>query len=132
MFNRLEIEIRATVRSPAQVRVRVDGEDLVEAAAGPDGLGSYAPRLLPADGDGPLRATDRARRVELGEPECTGGCCGYLAATVRRYGELVVWSDWETPDDGPPLPDFHFDARQYDAELARATADRWWDAPPAP
>ncbi|MFK0191328.1 hypothetical protein [Kitasatospora sp. NPDC090308] len=40
MFTREEIEIRTTVRSPAQARVRVDGEDLVEAAAGSDGLGS--------------------------------------------------------------------------------------------
>ncbi|MGW4697042.1 hypothetical protein ACWEO1_32205 [Kitasatospora cineracea] len=90
------------------------------------------PWLLPAAGDGPLRATGEARRVELGEPECTGGCCGYLAAVVRRHGALVVWSDWETPADEPAPPDFHFDARQYDAELARATADRWWDVPPVP
>ncbi len=132
MFNRLEIEVRAGVRSPAEVRVRVDGEDLVDAAAGPGGFGAYAPWLLPAAGDGPLRATGEARRVELGEPECTGGCCGHLAAVVRRHGPLVVWSDWQTPADEPRLPDFHFDARQYDAELARATADRWWDVPPAP
>ncbi|RPE29116.1 hypothetical protein [Kitasatospora cineracea] len=132
MFNRLEIEVRAGVRSAAEVRVRVDGEDLVDATAGPDGFGAHAPWLLPAAGDGPLRATGEARRVELGEPACTGGCCGYLAAVVRRHGALVVWSDRETPADEPGLPDFHFDARQYDAELARATADRWWDVPPPP
>ncbi|MEU3494614.1 hypothetical protein ABZ747_14135 [Kitasatospora cineracea] len=132
MFNRLEIEVRAGVRSAAEVRVRVDGEDLVDATAGPDGFGAHAPWLLPAAGDGPLRATGEARRVELGEPTCTGGCCGYLAAVVRRHGALVVRSDRETPADEPGLPDFHFDARQYDAELARATADRWWDVPPPP
>ncbi|MEV7215325.1 hypothetical protein AB0O31_19780 [Kitasatospora cineracea] len=125
MLNRLEIEVRTGVRPPAEARVRVDGQDLVDATAGPDGFGAHAPWLLPAAGDGPLRATGEARRVELGEPECTGGCCGYLAAVVRRHGALVLWSDWETPADGPGLPDFRFDARQYDAELARATADRW-------
>ncbi|MFF4342574.1 hypothetical protein ACFY00_21920 [Kitasatospora sp. NPDC001540] len=132
MFNHLRIDVLRSERCTAEVRVRVDGADLVADTTGPGGFGGYAPLLLPATGEGPLRAGAEARRVLLGEPECTGDCCGYLAASVRRHDGLVVWSDWETPGDEPRLPDFRFDARRYDAELARATADRWWDVPPVP
>ncbi|GHE35992.1 hypothetical protein ACFUZA_22115 [Streptomyces cellulosae] len=73
----------------------------------------------------PLRATGEARRLELGEPECTGGCCGFLTVVVQRCGGIVQWSDWELPAKAPTrLLDLHFDADQYDAEVARAEADR--------
>jgi hypothetical protein len=43
----------------------------------------------------------------------------------------VQWSDWKVPWEVPhtpvpPPPEFHFEASQYDAELARAEAARWW------
>lgn len=81
--------------------------------------------VLPADGLSPLRATGEPLRVELGEPECTGGCCGLLSVVVQRFGGVVQWSDWETPylETTRPL-ELHFDADEYDAELARAEADR--------
>ncbi|GAA5023196.1 hypothetical protein GCM10025734_80110 [Kitasatospora paranensis] len=83
--------------------------------------------MLPADGLGPLRATGEPERVELGEPECTGGCCGFLSVLVQRCGGVVQWSDWEMPYIGTTRPpEFHFDADAYDAELARAGADGWW------
>ncbi|MGV9318399.1 hypothetical protein [Streptomyces sp. NPDC003660] len=58
----------------------------------------------------------------LGEPECTGGCCGYLSVFVRRCGDIVEWSDWEVPEGGVRPPTFHFDAGRYEAEVARASA----------
>ncbi|MDY0816840.1 hypothetical protein [Kitasatospora purpeofusca] len=135
MFDHLEIVVLPPgPRFPAQVRFRVNGEDVVGEAVREGGRGPYAGDVLPTGRPGPLRATDEARRLELGEPECTGGCCGFLTVVVQRLGEIVQWSDWEMPresllDPDPcPLPEFHFDASQYDAELARAEADRSWQA----
>ncbi|MFJ6949826.1 hypothetical protein ACISU4_35335, partial [Streptomyces wuyuanensis] len=73
--------------------------------------------------------------LELGEPDCTGGCCGFLTVVVQRFREIVQWSDWEVPlgtgMTAPyPPPELHFDARQYDAEVARVEADRWWQVLP--
>ncbi|MET8541454.1 hypothetical protein ABZW03_12490 [Kitasatospora sp. NPDC004799] len=128
MFDRLEVRVLPPGRRfAAQVRLRVNGEDLVEAAVGEGGRGPYAVDVLPADGPGPLRATGEPRRVELGEPACTGGCCGFLSVVVQRFGGIVQWSDWEIPHLGTTRPpELHFDADEYDAELARAEADRWW------
>lgn len=54
-----------------------------------------------------------------------------MAVVVQRFGEIVQWSDWEVPWEGHramsyPPPELHFDAGQYDAEVARAETDRWW------
>ncbi|WP_229849011.1 hypothetical protein [Streptomyces melanogenes] len=100
---------------------------MVEAAVYEGGRGPFAAHVLQTDRPSPLAATNKARRLRLGEPECTGGCCGFLTAVVQRRGGLVVWSGWEGPRQDHVPPDFHFDAEQYDAELARALADRWWD-----
>ncbi|MFD7982500.1 hypothetical protein ACFV4M_03855 [Kitasatospora indigofera] len=132
MFDRLEIRVLLPGRRfPAQLRFWVNGEDVVEGVVGEGGRGPYAADALPADRPSPLRATGEARRLELGEPECTGGCCGFLTVIVQRFGEIVQWSDWEVPWEGPgpmpyPPPWLHFDAGQYDAEVARAEADRGW------
>ncbi|MFG2291707.1 hypothetical protein [Streptomyces sp. NPDC048603] len=131
MFDHLEIKVLPPGRFPAQVRFWVNGEDVVEVAVGDGGRGPYAADALPADLPSPLRATGEARRLELGEPDCTGDCCGFLAVVVQRFGEIVQWSDWEVPwavhSPMPyPPPELHFDASQYDAEVARAEADRWW------
>lgn len=128
MFDRLEISVLPPgSRFAAQLRFWVNGEDVVEGAVDKGGRGPFAADVLPADRLSPLRATSAARRVELGEPECTGGCCGFLSVVVQRFGDIVQWSDWEVPyaPTAPP-PEFCFDASQYDAELARAEADRWW------
>ncbi|MFD9632722.1 hypothetical protein [Streptomyces violascens] len=50
---------------------------------------------------------------------------------MQRFVKVVQWSDWEVPwlANTPmpyPLSELHFDASQYDAEMARAEADRWW------
>lgn len=132
MFDRLEIKVLPPgTRFPAQLRFLVDGEDVVEEAVGEGGHGPYAADALQADCPSSLRATGEARRLELGEPDCTGGCCGSLTVVVQRVGEIVRWSDWEvpwaahTPVPRPP-PELHFDACQYDAEVARAESDHGW------
>ncbi|GAA4842101.1 hypothetical protein [Kitasatospora terrestris] len=126
MFDQIEIRVLPRGhRFPAQVRFWVNGEDVVESAVGEGGRGPYAVDVFPAGGPGPLRATGEPERVELGEPECTGGCCGFLSVVVQRFGSIVQWSDWKIPDLYTTRPlEFHFDADEYDAELARAGADR--------
>ncbi|MFI7324565.1 hypothetical protein ACIBQ3_07750 [Streptomyces rubiginosohelvolus] len=71
---------------------------------------------------GPLRGTGEALRVELGEPECLGVCRGFLPVVVQRFGGIVQWSDWQVPYAESAPPEFHFDADQYHAELARVDA----------
>lgn len=90
------------------------------ASIGEGGRGPFAEEALPVDGQGPLWATGEGRRAVLGEPECTGGCCGYLSMFVQRHGGIVEWSDWQVPVGEARPPIFHFDADQYDAELTRA------------
>ncbi|MFJ6700005.1 hypothetical protein ACIQM4_28695 [Streptomyces sp. NPDC091272] len=121
MFNRLEINVSPPgPRWAAQLSLRIDGEEVVAATVGEGGRGPFAEEALPADGHGPLWATEQGRRVVLGEPECTGGCCGYLSVFVQRHGGIVEWSDWQVPADEARPPAFHFDADQYDGELIRA------------
>lgn len=120
-------------RFAAQLRFLVNGEDVVEGVVGRGGRGPYAVDALPVGRPSPLRATCEARRLELGEPDCTGGCCGFLTVMVQRLGGIVRWSDWEVPQEAHapatrPLAEFHFDAGQYDAEVARVEADRWQQA----
>ncbi|MHC3391084.1 hypothetical protein ACLQ2E_16745 [Streptomyces lavendulocolor] len=132
LFDCLEIKMLPPgPRFAAQVRFWVNGKDVVEEAVGEGGRGPYAADALPADRPSPLGATGEARRMELGEPDCTGKCCGFLTVIIQRFGEIVQWSAWELPGAAYtpvpyPLPDLHFDASQYDAEVARAEADRWW------
>lgn len=128
MFNRLTMRVLPPgPRYTAQLRLWVDGRDLVEETLGQGGRGPYAKWALPADRPSPLSATSEGQRVGLGEPDCTGGCCGYLSVFVQRSGGVVEWSDWQVPYPEVPPPALHFDAEQYDAELARAAADRWWE-----
>ncbi|KJS52429.1 hypothetical protein VM98_31500 [Streptomyces rubellomurinus subsp. indigoferus] len=123
MFDRLELRV-VTDRRSSQVRFLVNGEDVVEESIGPgtDGRGPSSVLLFPPDGPSPLRATEEPRRVVLGEPECTGGCCGYLSAVIRRIADVVLWSDWELPADATRPLEYTFDAAQYEAELTRAAA----------
>nr|WP_237524686.1 hypothetical protein [Streptomyces sp. SID5643] len=114
-------------RWAAQVRFWVNGEDVVEGVVDEGGRGPFAADVLRADQPSLLRATSEARRLELGEPECTGGCCGFLSVVVQRFGEIVQWSDWEAPfAPASPPPEFHFDAGQYEAEVARVEAEQRW------
>jgi hypothetical protein len=127
MFDRLEITVLPQgPRFPAQLRFWVNGEDVVEQAVGTGCRGPLAAEALPFGLPSPLRATREPRRLQLGEPECTGGCCGFLSVVVQRIGNVVQWSDWQVPHlEARPL-EFDFDASEYDAEVARAEADSWW------
>ncbi|MFD9001573.1 hypothetical protein ACFV0T_11485 [Streptomyces sp. NPDC059582] len=125
MFNRLEVSVLPPgPRWAAHLQFRIDGEEVVAEAVGEGGRGPFAQEALPGHGRGPLWATGEARRVELGEPACTGGCCGYLSVVVQRHRGIVEWSDWQVPADRARLPVFCFDADQYDAELTRALTAR--------
>ncbi|MEU3067690.1 hypothetical protein ABZ712_12405 [Streptomyces sp. NPDC006906] len=132
MFDQLEIRVLPPgPRFAAQLRFWVNGEDVVEGAVDKGGRGPFTTDALPTGRPSPLQATSEARRVELGEPECTGGCCGFLSAVVQRLGDIVQWSDWQVPyASAAPPPEFHFDGSQYDAELARAEANLRWQVYP--
>lgn len=124
MFDQLEIRVLPNgIRWPAQARPWVNGEDVVRSSVGDGGRGPLTAYTFPTGRSGILNATTEARRIELGEPECTGGCCGYLSLVVQRIGTVVQWSDWDVPPTGVRPPEFHFDADQYDSELARAGED---------
>ncbi|MFH8926950.1 hypothetical protein ACH4D4_07835 [Streptomyces pristinaespiralis] len=131
MFNRLEVAVMPPgPRWAAQLQLWVDGEDVVTPLVGVGGRGPFLQEALAAGRDGALHATGRSRRVVLGEPDCTGGCCGFLSVCVQRLGSLVEWSGWEVPyREVAPSP-FHFEADRYDAELARAAADPAWGVRP--
>jgi hypothetical protein len=89
----------------------------------------------------PLLPTDPPRRVIVYvEPPDPGG----LAPQISGDGDIVAWSDfrevYEAGDEpldfsaayswSPPVdvPDLVFDARQYAAEVRRATAAREWES----
>lgn len=130
MFDRLRITVLPPgPRFPAQVRFRVNGEDVVEHAVCPGGRGPLAAEVLPVGLASPLRATPEPRRVRLGEPECTGDCCGFHSVVVQRVGNVVRWSGWGVPQQGLRPVEFDFDADEYDIEVARAEADRRWSLP---
>ncbi|WP_326586209.1 hypothetical protein [Streptomyces sp. NBC_01294] len=87
---------------------------------------------MPGPAEGwPFAASDEPRRVELSNNGCVTSCCGGIFVTIRRQGDRVLWTSWEnTHDNRIPFPtDLHFDAAQYDAELARAGADVSWEEP---
>lgn len=118
MVDRLAISVVSPgPRFGACLRFLVNGEDVV----GEGGRGLFA--VGPAGAElGPLRGTGEALRVELGEPECSGGCCAFLSVVVQRFGGVVQWSDWQVPYGEVAPPELHFDADRYDAELARVDA----------
>lgn len=110
-----------------EVRPLVDGEDILAEifTEGPGEDPEYL--LLP---DGPLTAVAEPHEVRLAEATCTEGCCGALYVTIRRDGDHVIWSEWRNPDeDEVDLPEFWFDAREYQAEVERAVADHSWEWP---
>ncbi|MEU9268261.1 hypothetical protein AB0E04_22805 [Streptomyces sp. NPDC048251] len=118
-------------RAPVETRILVDGRPLVPAvfAHGP----AHGPEELLDEGL--LRAGPEPRRVRLAEAWCSEGCCGALHVTIRRDGDQVVWEDWRRPPPpgsrgpAPELPVLRFEATAYDAEIARAEADRAWAWP---
>ncbi|BDE39760.1 hypothetical protein ACQ9AR_11585 [Streptomyces lividans] len=113
----------------AEVRPLIDGVDVL-GEVHPEGM---APSCRGWRGPGeswPLAVTAVPRRVLISEPTCTVGCGGGLYVTMRREGGRVIWDAWENTSDINAVPtEVHFDAAQYEAELARAAADRGWEEP---
>ncbi|WP_097227242.1 hypothetical protein [Streptomyces sp. OV198] len=110
-----------------EVRPLVDSEDILAEVftEGPGEDPKYL--LLP---DGPLTAGPEPHEVRLAEATCTEGCCGALYVTIRRDGDHVIWSEWRNPDeDNVDLPEFRFDAQEYQTEVERAVADHSWEWP---
>jgi hypothetical protein len=131
--NVLRIRVnRPTEQDPYEdfeIRPLIDGVDVIERAFedSDDGARCGDPRdwLVPG---GPLAAGERPYSVEMAEKWC--GCHSALYLTVRREGgDTVVWT-WKAADGaGPELPEYRFDAAQYDAELRRAGQDSGWERP---
>ncbi|MET7641086.1 hypothetical protein [Streptomyces sp. NPDC005438] len=125
----LRVVVPDAPRRGATVEVRplVDGADIL-AGAFPRGPAGEPRDLL--RGESPLLAATEPHEVRLAEAGCTEGCCGALYVTVRRDDDQVVWSAWRNPAEaGPDLPEFRFDAREYQAEVERAVADHSWEWP---
>lgn len=90
---------------------------------------SVSPRHL-LGSTGLLRATTTPREVRIAETGCVEECCGALHVTIRREMEHVLWTGWRNPmNKDVSLADCRFSADQYDAEVARAEADRRWQWP---
>ncbi len=110
-----------------EVRPLVDSEDIL-AEVFTEGPGEDPKYLLMPDG--PLTAGPEPHEVRLAEATCTEGCCGALYVTIRRDGDHVIWSEWRNHDeDNVDLPEFWFDAREYQTEVERAVADHSWEWP---
>ncbi|MFH9295149.1 hypothetical protein [Streptomyces sp. NPDC017520] len=113
----------------AEVRPLIDGMDVLRAVH-PEAMARSRRHWTGPTESWPLAVTEDPRRVNIGEPPCTAGCCGALYVTMRREGDRVIWDDWENTSNATALPaDCWFDVAQYEAELARAAADRSWEEP---
>ncbi|MGW3335074.1 hypothetical protein ACWDF9_31560 [Streptomyces rubiginosohelvolus] len=113
----------------AEVRPLIDGVDVLKGVH-PEGVAHSCRHWAGPAESWPLRVTKEPRRVVITEPTCTAGCCGALYVTMRREGDRVIWDGWENTSNITAVPaDIRFDAAQYEAELARAAADRSWEEP---
>lgn len=113
----------------AEVRPLIDGVDVLKEVH-PEGVALSCRHWTGPAESWPLAVTEEPRRVMITEPVCTAGCCGALYVTVRREGDRVIWDSWENTSNITAVPaDIRFDTAQYEAELARAAADRSWEEP---
>lgn len=143
----LSLQIQVLDDRPADrpvVTILVDGAPPFEGVA-PGWRGFDPDDLLGADS--PLLPPDYGRRTALLTCSCGVGGCGVMAPYVvpSPDGRRVSWVDFRDyvgvfdqpvargseDHEGRPwdLPDLHFDRAQYEAEVARAAADRSWETP---
>lgn len=130
-------------RSVLVVTVLVDEKE-VFGQLGDARFEGWHPAAMLEPGRAPLLPVCPPRRVGLYTEHDVGSGC--VTALVEDRGDLIAWADlrlfdgYEQPimDTEPcPLryttlvgmPDLVFDAAQYRQEVARATADRWWETP---
>ncbi|MER5886757.1 hypothetical protein ABT160_23275 [Streptomyces sp. NPDC001941] len=119
------------IKNGAGIRPVIDGRDVL-AESHPEGDSSlYHERWFGPPETWPLWVGEEPHRIELSNNDCDTGCCGGVFVTIQRLGPLVEWTDWENTSDvlAPVPPEIHFDAAQYDAELARLVADHTWEQP---
>lgn len=139
--------------------ILVDGADLSELPGSQPGFGGFgADEMLGTPIPAPIESGEwrdpasalsspllqDARRVALYKCSCGEPGCGVIAPILATDGEVVTWSDFRDytgvfsrPDDPAddaegrplPIPQVRFDARQYEAEVERAIADRSWESP---
>ncbi|WP_369185344.1 hypothetical protein [Streptomyces sp. Y1] len=108
-----------------EVRPIIGGRDVFAGSR----YRSVRPRHLLGSA-GPLRATATPREVRIATTGCAEECCGAVHVTIRREAEHVLWTGWRNPmDEDFGVPACRFSAAQYDAEVARAEADRSWQWP---
>ncbi|MFH9134084.1 hypothetical protein [Streptomyces sp. NPDC017524] len=113
----------------AEVRPLIDGVDVLKAVH-PEAMALSRRHWTGPAESWPLAVTEEPRSLNIAEPPCTAGCCGALYVTMRRDGDRVIWDAWENTSNITAVPaDCWFDAAQYEAELARAAADRSWEEP---
>lgn len=113
----------------AEVRPLVDGVDVLKEVH-PEGFADSCRHWRGPRESWPLAVAEKPRRIMITAPTCTAGCCGALYVTIRRDGDQVLWAAWENTSNTTAVPaDFRFDLAQYEAELARAAADRRWEEP---
>ena len=123
------------------VTILIDGRETL-ARHGRRGYKGFSPTQM-LGARSPLLPGDTPRRIAV------YGCCGItrcgcVAPLVSQRGDQVTWTDFRdftAVNDGPateaspeggvllPFPDLVFDARQYRAEIERATADGSWQTP---
>lgn len=134
-MHRLTIRINRTAANRPEVRLLIDGDDVLTV----DGTdhGNHPADILDS---GALLPADPPRRIAFYGCGCGEFGCASVAGLVIRRGELVEWSDFRTltgvyhsalpdPEDGPdpvafedadlpsrrhrPLSTFTFDAEEY-------------------
>jgi hypothetical protein len=136
----LRIDPGENVHRPV-VTVLVDGRDVIGEVT--KGYGGFDPDDILGADDAALLPMHPPRRVAVYQCSCGVAGCGVAACLVVEKDGVVSWKLFgdvtgvfhtpTTPVDGMqrgspiPLPDLHFDAVQYHAEVARATADRGWE-----
>ncbi|MBS2538828.1 hypothetical protein KGQ20_39385 [Catenulispora sp. NF23] len=119
-LSRIRIEVGGSEHwgVEAAVRPMIDGRDIIREAF-VSGPGLPPEVLLRPNGE--LRADTEPREVVLAEADCAPDCCGALCVTISLDGEQVVWGRWrDLKGPAPVLPEFRFDAGEYDEEIARA------------
>lgn len=126
------------------VSIDVDGHDPFREAA--DGWLGFDPAEMLGDAS-PLLPTPFGQRVAVKRCSCGEAGCGVIAPVIVASpdGRRISWIDFrdytgvfikpvcdEAKDyEGTPwsLPDLHFDASQYIAEVERARANLSWETP---
>lgn len=144
LVRRIDLRFDVPAGQPADypvVTVLIDGEDLLTSTR--PGFAGFGPEEMLGP-DSPLLPAHPWRRVAVYRCSCGIAGCGVIAPPIiNRTDGRIVWTDFRDytgvfdgptvesdPDGGHELNqrDLVFDARQYAAEVGRASADRTWES----